>query len=146
VITDVQVETVVRRPRSEVAEYAMDWRNDKNWIGALTDVRLVTAGPFGIGSRVERTARFLGKTIVYVNEIDELEPSNRLVMRSIKSPFPMTVVYEFEDFEDGTRVRIQTYGDADGFYRLAAPFLSRAVKHGVSQDLKRLKASLESAT
>lgn len=141
--TDVQVETVIRRPRASVADYAMDWRNDTTWIRALSEVRQVTDGPFGIGTRVERVAGFLGKRIEYVNEIAEYEPGKRLVTRSVKAPFPMTVVYEFEDADGGTRMRIRTQGDASGFYKLAGPLLAAAVKRGVAGDLARLKATLE---
>ena len=66
--TDVQVETEIARPRAEVAAYVTDWRNDQTWIRALSDVRLVTDGPVGVGSQVERVASFLGKRIEYVNE------------------------------------------------------------------------------
>ena len=55
----------------------------------------------------------------------------------------MTVTYEFEDADGGTRVRIRTEGDASGFYRIAGPLLARAVKRGVEGDLARLKALLE---
>lgn len=141
--TDVQVETIVERPRADVARYAMDWRNDREWIGALSDVRLVTGEPFGVGSQVARVASFLRKRIEYVNEVVELDPGARLVMRSVKAPFPMTVVYEFEDAGEGTRMRIRTHGDASGFYRVAGPMLSRAVRRGVERDLRRLKQVLE---
>jgi uncharacterized membrane protein len=141
--TDVQVETVIRRPREEVASYATDWRNDLTWIRALSEVRQVTDGPFGVGSRVERVASFLGKRVEYVNEIVEQVPGERLVMRSVKAPFPMTVAYEFEDADGATRMRIRTQGDASGFYRLAAPLMSAAVRRGVAGDLAKLKAILE---
>jgi hypothetical protein len=56
----------------------------------------------------------------------------------------MTVTYEFEDAPGGgTLMRIRTEGDASGFYRLAGPLLSRAVKRGVAGDLERLKTRLE---
>ena len=141
--TDVQVETVIQQPRELVAGYATDWRNDLTWIGALSEVRQVTDGPFGVGTQVERVASFLGKRIEYVNEIVELVPSERLVMRSVKAPFPITVIYEFEDADGGTRMRIRTHGDASGFYKLAAPLMSGAVKRGIASDLARLKATLE---
>jgi uncharacterized membrane protein len=139
-MTDVSVETTIARPRDEVARYATDWRNDEEWIGALSHVRLVQEAPL----QVARVASFLGKRIEYVNEVVEQEPGRRLVMRSVKAPFPMTVTYEFEDAGGGgTLFRIRTEGDASGFYRLAGPFLSRAVKRGVAGDLERLKTRLE---
>lgn len=141
--TDVQVETVVARPRDEVARYTMDWRNDPTWLGAISEVRQVTDGPFGIGSQVARAATFLGRRIEYVNEVVVHEPGARLVMRSVKGPFPMTVTYEFEAVGGGTRVRVRTQGDASGFYRMAGPMLSRAVRRAVSGDLRRLKETIE---
>jgi uncharacterized membrane protein len=137
--TDVAAETTIERPRDQVAAYAADWRNDREWIGALTDVRLVSEEPL----QVARVASFLGKRIEYVNEVVEHEPGRRLVMRSIEAPFPMTVAYEFEDADGGSRMRIRTQGDASGFYRLAAPLLARAVKRGLVRDLRQLKANLE---
>jgi uncharacterized membrane protein len=135
----VTAEIHVERPRDEVARFAMDWRNDTEWIGALSEVELVSEEPL----RVRRVAGFLGKRIEYVNEVVELEPGRRLAMRSVKAPFPMTVVYEFEDAGDGTVMRIRTGGDATGFYRVAGPLLARAVKRGVEGDLARLKRRLE---
>lgn len=145
-MTDVTVETRIDRPREEVAAYTSDWRNDRDWIGALTSVELVTEPPFGVGSQVRRVGSFLGKRIEYVNEVVELEPGRRLVMRSVKAPFPMTVVYEWEDAPGGgTTMRIRAGGDASGFYRVAGPLLSRAVEKGVARDLQALKGRLESS-
>ena len=145
-MTDVSVETVIDRPRSEVAGFTSDWQNDPKWIRALTDVRLVSEGPFGVGSRVARVARFLGRDMEYVNEIAELVPGERLVMRSVKAPFPMTVTYRWADASDGTRMTIRTEGDASGFYRIAGPALSMAVRRGIRGDLEQLKELMESRT
>jgi uncharacterized membrane protein len=140
VSTDVSVERRIERPREEVAAYAADWRNDTEWIGALNEVKLVQDEPL----QVARVAGFLGKRIEYVNEVVEHEPGRRLVMRSVKAPFPMTVTYEFEDGADGGSVmRIRTQGDASGFYRVAGPLLARSVKRGLERDLATLKERLE---
>jgi uncharacterized membrane protein len=139
-VVDVSAQTTIARSRDDVARYASDWRNDKEWIGALTDVHLVREDPL----QVARVASFLGKRIEYVNEVVEHDPGRRLVMRSVKAPFPMTVTYEFEDAGDGeTLMRIHTEGDTSGFYRLAGPLLSRAVERGITSDLERLKQRLE---
>ncbi len=142
-MTDVQVETIIRRPPEEVAGYAMNPENDRSWIGALTEVNVLTQGPVGKGTRVERVAQFLGKRIEYVNEIVEYAPPTRLRMQSVKAPFPMTVDYEFAETDNGTLVRIRAGGSASGFYRLAGPLLDRAVRKGVAGDLRRLKTILE---
>ena len=142
----VSVETVIARPREEVAAYAMDPSNDRSWIGALTSVTVRTQGPVGVGTRVERVAQFLGRRMEYVNEIVEFAPPALLAMRSVKAPFPMTVRYEFEDADAGTRVRIRTEGDASGFYRVAGPLLAAAVRRSIGADLARLRRILEATS
>jgi hypothetical protein len=122
----------------------MDPANDTEWIGALNSVRKLTDGVVGPGTRVERIAKFLGKEIRYVNEIDSLEPGRRLSMHSVEAPFPMTVVYEFEPAGSGTLARIRAGGDAGGYYRVAGPLLSAMVKRGISRDLKQLERATRS--
>jgi uncharacterized protein YndB with AHSA1/START domain len=145
VSVDVTVETTIRRPPEEVAAYAMDPGNDARWIGALSSVRVLTDGPVGVGTQVERVAEFLGREMRYVNEIVELDPPRRLAMRSVKAPFPMTVDYEFDEARDGTLARIRAVGNASGFYGLASPLLSKLTERGIRRDLRNLKRILESA-
>jgi uncharacterized membrane protein len=144
VSVDVTVEQSIARPRQEVAAFAMDPANDQRWIGALSQVNVLTDGPVGTGTQVERIANFLGKKMVYVNEITAYEPPARLAMRSIKAPFPLTVTYEFDEVPgDATLARIHTAGDPKGFYSLAGPLMGAAVRKGVERDLRKLKELLE---
>jgi hypothetical protein len=41
-----------------VAAYAVDWRNDTEWIGGLRSARLLTPAPVAVGSQIERVASF----------------------------------------------------------------------------------------
>ena len=148
---DVTVEQRIERPRNEVARFAMDPANDTRWILALDSARVLPgatgaegASEVGVGTRVERVAGFLGRRVEYVNQIEEYDPPRRLAMRSVKAPFPMTVVYEFEESGDGaTLVRIRAGGDPGGFYSVAGPLLSQMVKHGIRRDLEALKDLME---
>jgi hypothetical protein len=96
---DVTAEVTIGRPRREVAAFTMDPSHDAEWIGGLRTVRLLGDPPLTVGSRVEREASFLGRKIEYVNEVVRLEPDRVLDMRSVVSPFPMEITYEFEDRE-----------------------------------------------
>jgi uncharacterized protein YndB with AHSA1/START domain len=144
VSVDVTVEQRIARDRDEVAAFAMDPANDRRWIGALTQVTKLTDGPVGPGTRVERVASFLGREMRYVNEIVDYEPPQRLAMRSVQAPFPMTVDYEFDRVSNGeTLARIRTTGDTGRFYALAGPLLSMMVRRGVRRDLAALKRIME---
>lgn len=149
---DVTVERRIERPREDVARFAMDPVNDTRWILALDSSRVLPGtspdaggeGAVAVGTRVERIAGFLGRRIEYVNEIEEYDPPRRLAMRSVKAPFPMTVVYEFEDAGQGaTLVRIRAGGDATGFYSVAGPLLNQMVRRGIKRDLEALKDLME---
>jgi hypothetical protein len=110
---------------------------------ALRSARLLTLGPVAVGSQVERVAGFLGRRVHYVNEVTELT-GDRLVMRSVQSPFPMRVTYGHRQASDGaTEVSVRVEGNAGRFYALAAPLLGLAVRRSIARDLRNLKQVLE---
>jgi uncharacterized membrane protein len=141
--THVDESIEIARPAGEVARYMFDWQNDPEWIGGISEARLVTDGDFGIGSRVERIASFVGKRIEYVLEVEDYQPGALLAMRSVRAPFPMSVTYEVTDARGAARVRVQVEGDASGFYKLAGPLLNLQAARSIAADLRRLKTLLE---
>jgi hypothetical protein len=142
---DVIVDATISRSRSDVAAYVFDHRNDPVWIGGITESELQGEPPMDVGSRVRRVASFLGKRIEYVNEVVGLEPDTRLVMRSVKSPFPMVVTYSLADAADRrTFVTIRVQGDPSALYRIGGPLMRGQVRRSVTRDLARLRAILES--
>jgi carbon monoxide dehydrogenase subunit G len=141
---DVYREISIARPPEAVASFAMEAENDTRWIGGISEVRRLTEPPTGVGTRVQRVASFLGRRIDYVMEVVEHEPPARVVLRSIQSPFPMRVGYEFAPEGSGTLARIRVSGSVSGLYKLAAPALERAVGRSLARDLRNLRGLLES--
>jgi uncharacterized membrane protein len=139
---DVVAEVHVRRPREQVASYMSDPANDPEWIGGLREARLLGDGPLREGSRVARVASFMGRRVEYVNEITTLEPGRVLEMRSVKAPFPMHIVYTFEDRDGGTAVRNHVRGGG-GLFSLGSPAFAPLVRRNVRRDLERLRDVLE---
>jgi hypothetical protein len=140
---DVAATAIIDRPREEVAAYLRDPANDTSWIGGLRSARLLTPGPVAVGSQVERVASFLGRRVEYVNEIVELT-GDRLVMRSVRSPFPMRVTYGHRQAGVGaTEVSVRVEGDAGRYYAPAAPLLGVAVRRSIGRDVRNLKRVLE---
>ena len=141
---DVKAEVTINRSQEDVAKYAMNPDYDAVWISGISEAKMLTDPPVREGTQVSRVASFLGKLINYVLEVVQYEPKSLLAMRSIKSPFPMQVTYEFEEAPGGTLARIRIEGEARGFYKLAGPLMSRAAKRNITNDLKTLKDLLES--
>jgi uncharacterized protein YndB with AHSA1/START domain len=105
VFVDVRTETVIDRPRREVAAFTSDPSNATEWYRNIRSVEWETSPPVVVGSRMRFRARFLGRDLVYTYEIRELVPGERLVMGTADGPFSMETTYTFEDAPGGgTRV------------------------------------------
>lgn len=143
---DVEQRIAIKRPRTEVAAFAMEAENDTHWIGGISSARRLTEPPTNVGTRVERLASFMGKRIDYVMEVIELEPERRIVMRSIKSPFPMRVTYSFDGNDSTTTARIRVQGEPGRVYKIAGPLMASAVRRSLGRDLKSLRYLMESRT
>lgn len=139
--TDVRVELLVKRPRAAVAQFMFNPSNDTRWTTGIVACRPLTEGPLRRGSRVERTAKFLGKQFAYQYEVTDAA-ADRFVEMVVAQPFPMQVRYELADGPDGTLVAIHARGEARGFFRIASPLLNRMVRRNIRKDLELLKTQL----
>ena len=141
---DVTMTADIRRPRREVAAFAMDPENVPAWYANIRVVEVLTERPLSAGSRMRFVAAFLGRTLDYTYEVTELVPGERLTMSTTSGPFPMTTTYSFEDLATGTtRMTMRNHGLPSGFGALAAPVLRRAMQRAMAKDLRRLTRLLE---
>ncbi len=141
---DVVTDIVVARPVAEVAGYAAEPDHAPEWYVNIRSVEWKTAPPLAVGSQVAFVAHFLGRRLAYTYEIVAFEPGARLVMRTAEGPFPMETSYEWQPAQGGgTRMTLRNRGEPRGFSRLAAPFMTAAMRRANRKDLARLKALLE---
>ena len=141
---DVLTETVIRRPRAEVAAYAGDPTNAPEWYVNIRSVQWRTPPPVAVGSRMDFVAHFLGRRLAYTYEVTDLQPGERLVMRTADGPFPMETTYTWETLDAGaTRMTLRNRGRPAGFSALAGPFMAAAMRRANRKDLAALRARLE---
>jgi hypothetical protein len=142
---DVLTETVIGRPRAEVAAYAMDPDHATEWYENIEAVEWQTPPPLAQGSRVAFVARFLGRQLTYTYEMVELIAGEQLVMRTAEGPFPMQTTYTFADgaAPGTTRMSLRNRGEPAGFARLTAPVIAGAMRRANQKDLRRLRTILE---
>jgi len=141
-VVDVSVERVIRRPRDEVAAFAVDPGHAPDWYENIKAVEW--RPPLAVGSELGFVAQFLGRRLEYTYVVRELVPGERLVMSTAQGPFPMETTYEFADAgEAATRMTLRNRGEPAGFKKLAGPVMARAMRRANAQDLRRLQALLE---
>jgi uncharacterized membrane protein len=145
---DVRTETTIARPVDVVVAYAADPSNAPEWYENIDSVEWESDPPaVEVGARVAFVARFLGRRLAYTYEIVELEPGQRVVMRTAQGPFPMETTYTWAPAGDGaTRMTLRNRGEPAGFSRAAAPFLAMAMRRANRKDLARLRSILEART
>ena len=143
---DVLTEIAIARPAEVVAAYAADPSNAPAWYENITSISWETTPPLRAGSRVAFTARFLGRDLAYTYDITEFAPAERLVMRTAQGPFPMETTYTWQAIGDNsTRMTLRNRGEPAGFSKLAAPFMTMAMKRANRKDLRNLRSILETA-
>lgn len=140
---DVESAIVIHRPQTVVADYAANPDNAPLWYRNIDSAQRQTSRPLAVGSRVAFTARFLGRTLSYVYEVTEYEPSRKLVMRTAEGPFPMETTYTWTALANSTRMTLRNRGEPTGFSRIAAPILVRAIRAANHKDLANIKRLLE---
>lgn len=141
---DVLTETLIQRPRAEVAAFVAEPSNAPVWYVNIKSATWETAPPLAVGSKVAFTAHFLGRKLEYTYEITEHRPGEKLVMRTAEGPFPMETTYTWEDAgAGGTRMTLRNRGEPSGFARIAAPMMTGAMRRANTKDLARLKGILE---
>ena len=135
---DVSVERTIAAPAERVAAVMFDPAQDLTWMKALTGAQLLDA-PLAPGSRVHRTAQFLGRSIGWTTVVREYTPSSRLVLDITNGPFVGVVTYEIEPAGAGARVRIRNVGTPGKFKWMPARLMRRAMRTSVAKDLANLE-------
>jgi uncharacterized protein YndB with AHSA1/START domain len=143
---DVVTQTTIDRPVESVAHYVSDPNHACDWYVNIIDVQWKTQPPLRVGSRVEFTAKFLGRRLVYTYEFVELQPGAKVVMRTAEGPFPMETTYTFTALDEHrTAMTLRNRGTPSGFSRLMAPLMVPAMRRANRKDLALLKHNLERA-
>lgn len=143
---DVRTQTTIDRPVEQVAPWAADPVNAPRWYDNIISAEPLSDAPFGVGSRTNFVATFLGRRLEYTYEVTEYAPGRRLVMSTTTGPFPMETTYEWEVVAtDATRMTLRNRGRPAGVGRIFGGVMAPLVRRANRGDLARLKAVLEEA-
>ena len=140
----LDISIVINRPVEEVFAFLSNPENGPKWGSGSKEVKMITQGPIGVGTRYRTVREALGRRIESETEITEFEPNRKIASKSISGPFPMESAVTFERVEGGTRVTGTLFGEPGGFFKLAEPLLVSMLKRQYQADLANLKDLMES--
>ena len=139
---DAKAEIVIERPRSEIAKIMFDPKCDPLWIGGLKNVFPLTPGSLRKDSRVDRVGNYLGREyaakLLVVKDVPE-----RSLEISADEPFEMTIKYDLDDVDGGTRVKLSIQGIVDHQYQVPPAVFGKMVTEAITNDLRKLKKHAE---
>ena len=135
--------TVIERSVEDVFAYVSDQTNAVHWQAGLVEVRRLTDGPIGVGSRHTIVRTFMGRRLAVENEYIAFEPGRRIAFRATSGPMPLEASYLVEAVADGTRVTSTIAMVASGFVSLAEPLIAAGLRREMDAAFRELKRVLE---
>ena len=134
---------VIERPVEDVFAYVGDQTNAVHWQAGLVEVRRLTDGPIGVGTRHTIVRTFMGRRLAVDNEYVAFEPGRRIAFRTTSGPMPLEASYLVEPVAGGTRVTSTIAMEASGFLALAEPLIAAGLRREMDAAFRELKRLLE---
>jgi carbon monoxide dehydrogenase subunit G len=144
VVIRVEKSTGIARPTEEVFAFVADQTNAPRWQSGFVDIRRLTDGPPGLGTRYAFTRTLMGRRMAGENEYVEFEPARRVAFRTTSGP-GLLASYAVEPTQAGTRLTSTIELDVSGILSIAEPLVARALKRDVDANLAKLRAILEAS-
>jgi hypothetical protein len=135
---------LIARPVDLVFGFVCDPRNDGKWLTNVGDVRCLTRGPIGAGSRFHSFPIFLGARIEVEWQVTAFEANSHIASRSVSSPIAFERTVDCETSGSGTKL--------SNFVRIRVPFglpfmtrsaVDALLGNAADRALARLKSFLE---
>jgi hypothetical protein len=144
VVIRVEKSTVVHRPSHEVFAFVADQTNAARWQSGIVEVRRLTDGPPGVGTRHTFTRTLMGRRMTGENEYVAFEPGKQVAFRTTSGP-RLLASYAVTAMPEGTRLTATIEMDVSGIMSVAEPLVARALGRDVVANLARLTSILESS-
>lgn len=133
----------LRRSPEDVFAYVSDQTNAVRWQAGLVEVRRLTHGPIGVGTRHTLVRTFMGRRMAADNEYVAFEPGKRVTFRTTSGPMPLEASYLVEPTDVGARLTSTIEMEASRFVSLAEPLIAAGLRREMNAAFRELKKLLE---
>jgi uncharacterized membrane protein len=141
-MVNVERSVAIARSSDDVFAFVADQTNAARWQSGILEVRRLTDGPPGVGTRHAFTRTLMGRRLTGENEYVEFVPGRRVAFRTTSGP-GLLASYDVAPGSTGAHLTATIELDVSGIMTVAAPLLARSLSRDVEANLARLKDILE---
>ncbi len=138
-----EMNILIHKPVSEVFDYVSDFQNGPQWQTGLLEVRRITDGPVGVGTRFTSVRKFMGRSMRSDIEFTVYELNRKMSIKSVSGNSPFKQTFLFETTAEGTRLSSRFELHMGGIMALAEPLMASGVRRELAADFGRLKEAIE---
>ena len=140
----LEYSVVVERAVADVWAFMDDLDNYPEWVSGLDKAYQLTAGPKDVGTRMAAVYIFLGRRLEIVSTVTEFEPLHTFGGAIDAGPLHIHSVVTYEAVSPHqTRITIALEGETGGVFKLADPFVGRALYRQLEATYGNVKDVLE---
>ena len=142
----VKKSVLIERPLAQVWEFLTDLANTPKWDVGVTETRVTSDGPPGLGTTFENVGMFLGRYSVRPYKVTEYDLNRRITVEMTTPPGFIrraSVSYGFEPAGRGTKLTAVGQVELRGFFKILQPMMLRRGTRDFEGDLANLKRLLE---
>jgi uncharacterized protein YndB with AHSA1/START domain len=132
----------IQQAPEKVFSYLTDFEKLQQWT-PFKNVKMLTAGPMGVGSKFSQTVEIIGKTIESEVEVTDYQAPTLLALKSISGPVNFVQNFTLTPAAGGTELKVNMEGEPTGLLKVAQPLLKPAVEKQLNDQVKKLKQLLE---
>jgi hypothetical protein len=145
IVIQTSAAIVIHRPIGEVFRFAADLSNIALWVPGA-QIRLLSTGPFGDGTRFEETLMRFGRAVTSVVEVKNYHINDGFDFQTIKAPFPLRSSLgglHFAATADGTQVTLAHRMRLVPWLRPLEPLLQRLSQAQSQRVVQAMKTIVE---
>ena len=140
----VETTITIKRPVEEVMGFLTTVENLPSWAENIVEARQTSGGPVGLGTTCRIVSEVMDRRLSHDFAVTEFSPGHRYAAQSTGGPFSMSLAYDIEPCEGGSRLRSISEIRLTGLMALAASAMSARAQAQFESDHRNLKRILES--
>ncbi len=142
----MRVETTITINRSveEVMAFLTKVENLPIWAENVVEATQTSQGPVGMGTTCRIVSEVMQRQMSHDFAVTEFQTGKRYSARSANGPFPMSLTYDIEPCEGGSRLHSVTEFSLPGLAIFAESAMKPRVQARFESDHRNLKRILES--